>query len=429
DGMLYVVDGEGGGSQILVYDSNLVYQYRFSFADQAIEAEGIAFDTETSHLFIVVGRNHFIYEYTTTGVFVAGYDFSAFSPLPRTPQGLAFAPTSDPNDDPAARSLYIADSMRDNFEDGRIFETSLPGRVAPESGAFVGQNTISADFDGAFSLFAADIDGDGDTDVLSASFQDDTIAWHENDGSGGFTAHTISTAADEAVSVFAADLDGDGDIDVLSASMSLRVDDGIVWYENDGSEGFTAHTISSDVRGATSVYAVDLDGDGDTDVLSASYHDDKIAWYENDGSGGFTAHTIDTDADGVFSVFAADLDGDGDVDVLSASRRDDKIAWYENDGSQGFTAHTISTAADGAFSVYAADLDGDGDVDVLSASRFDDKIAWYENDGNGGFTAHTISTAARGANSVFAADVDGDGDTDVLSASFADDKIAWYEND
>jgi len=63
-----------------------------------------------------------------------------------------------------------------------------------------------------------------------------------------------------------------------------------------------------------------------------------------------------------------DVDGDGDMDVLSASFYDDKIAWYENDGSESFTERIISTAADGANSVYAADVDGDGDMDVLSAS-------------------------------------------------------------
>ncbi len=64
-------------------------------------------------------------------------------------------------------------------------------------------------------------------------------------------------------------------------------------------------------------------------------------------------------------MFAADVDGDGDLDVLCASRNDDKIAWYENDGSQNFTTHTISTTAIGAVSVFAADVDGDGDLDVL----------------------------------------------------------------
>ena len=52
-------------------------------------------------------------------------------------------------------------------------------------------------------------------------------------------------------------------------------------YENDGSESFTARTITTSADYATSVYAVDLDGDGDMDVLSASIEDKKIAWYEN----------------------------------------------------------------------------------------------------------------------------------------------------
>jgi len=127
--------------------------------------------------------------------------------------------------------------------------------------------------------------------------------------------------------------------------------------------------------------ACDLDGDGDQDVLSTSSYrgDGEVVWYENDGGESFTAHTISTTADGAFSAFAADMDGDGDVDVLSASYVDDKIAWYENDGSQSFTEHAISWTADAAWSVFASDLDGDGDLDVLSASYYDGTIAWYEN--------------------------------------------------
>ncbi|KAJ1433283.1 hypothetical protein B484DRAFT_394591, partial [Ochromonadaceae sp. CCMP2298] len=79
----------------------------------------------------------------------------------------------------------------------------------------------------------------------------------------------------------------------------------------------------------------------------------------------FTPRTITTAANGAYSVFAIDLDGDGDIDVLSASQFDDKIAWYENNGSQVFTPHTITTAADYARFVFAIDVDGDGDIDVL----------------------------------------------------------------
>ena len=90
-------------------------------------------------------------------------------------------------------------------------------------------------------------------------------------------------------------------------------------------------TITTSAERAHGVYAIDLDGDGDADVLSASVYDNKIAWYENQGGGVFGGQqVITTSADGATSVYATDLDGDGDADVLSASWNDDKIAWYEN---------------------------------------------------------------------------------------------------
>ncbi|MGB5892904.1 MAG: T9SS type A sorting domain-containing protein, partial [Ignavibacteriaceae bacterium] len=79
------------------------------------------------------------------------------------------------------------------------------------------------------------------------------------------------------------------------------------------------------------------------------------------------------------SVYAVDVEGDGDIDMISGFWYDAKIAWYENDGNENFTTHIITTNAAGANTVYAIDVDGDGDMDVLSASFFDDKIAWYEN--------------------------------------------------
>ena len=316
--------------------------------------------------------------------------------------------------------------------DGGTIVTSFVLEIiaaANDSAEFSSQRVITFDAEGAQSVYAADLDGDGDADVLSASGFDDTIAWYENLGGGAFSStRIIATDARGAWSVHAADLDGDGDADVLSAS---GTDDRIAWYENDGDGVFSAsRTIATDAEDAQSVHAADLDGDGDADVLSASGFDDTIAWYENLGSGAFSAtRTIATDVDGAESVHAADLDGDGDPDVLSASRNDDRIVWYENEGDGTFAIQTIAATANGAEEVHAADLDGDGDVDVVSASEFDDSIAWYENQGNGVFSAaRIITTDADGAESVYAADLDGDDDTDVLSASEGDDKIAWYEN-
>ncbi|MFK8007683.1 MAG: T9SS type A sorting domain-containing protein [Saprospiraceae bacterium] len=284
------------------------------------------------------------------------------------------------------------------------------------------------------TVYSADFDGDGDIDVITGSTYDDKINILENsDGQGNFILKQTITSADDVRSVFASDIDGDGDMDILSAS---RIDNKIAWYENsDGLGNFdTEQIISVDAEQAYSVYSSDVDGDGDMDVISASVGDDKIAWYENtDGQGNFSdQNIISTSADGAYSVHSSDLDGDGDMDILSASVLDDKVAWYKNlDGQGNFSAEQIiSTDSDFAISVFSSDLDGDGDMDVLSASESDDKVVWYKNtDGLGDFSSEINPIQLIDfPRAVFAADLDGDSDMDILCASEEDNKISWYEN-
>jgi hypothetical protein len=300
------------------------------------------------------------------------------------------------------------------------------------TGNFVGgEKLISTLADGPSSLFSADLDNDGDIDVMSASFLDKKIAWYENDGLGNFgVQQIISSSVNSANFVYASDLDSDGYLDVLSISL---INDEIAWYKNDGSANFgTQRIISSTANGANCVYASDLDDDGDFDILSSSFNDDKIAWYENtDGMGTFGGEQIITTlAHRASYVYSADLNNDGSMDVLSSSLDDNKIAWYENEGNGVFgVQQIISSNAMKAYMVRAADMDADGDMDVISASYDDDKIAWYENDGTGNFVLENIvSSSANGANSVYASDLDNDGDLDLISSSDLDKKVNGYES-
>lgn len=326
-----------------------------------------------------------------------------------------------------------------------------------ETDGFGVQKVITTDVELAEDVHTTDVDDDGDADVLSASSFDGKLAWYENrigessaDSDGFGPQKTITTGADGAQSVYASDLDGDGDSDILTAAST---GDKIAWYENqigEGGDGFgSEQVITTSAKTAYSVFAADLDGDGDPDVLSASSFDDKVAWYENqigeegaDEDGFGDQQVITTGADGAVAVYATDLDGDGDADVLSASSYDDRVAWYENQmdepepDSDGFGAQkTITTEAIYASSVFAKDLDGDGDADILSASRSDDRVAWHENqmgeaeaDSDGFGPQKTITTDAAEVQSVHATDLNGNGLADVLSASSNDDKVAWYEN-
>ena len=241
-----------------------------------------------------------------------------------------------------------------------------------------------------------------------------------------FTAsHLIDNAANGAEDVVAIDLDQDGDLDVVSATSTSNT---IAWYKNDGNENFTKNIISTTAQMASQIITADLDDDGDLDLLSSSVFDNSITWYENDGSENFTTHDITTTAIDANSVAVADVDGDGDKDILSASYGDDTLAWYENDGSENFTQNVINNSRNFVH-VATTDMDGDGDSDLVAAVNTNGGVYWYENNGSGSFTEHVADTSTSEAGFVSTVDIDGDGDQDILVASESYVKFYWLEND
>lgn len=293
------------------------------------------------------------------------------------------------------------------------------------TGQFGDANPIST---GAAVQFTttADLDRDGDLDILSATFDGaSTVAWHENDGAQVFTRRIITTSASEATCVIVADINRDGVLDVVVSSLG---NNRIAWYENDGRQNFTQHTVTNSASNVSSLFVVDMDDDGDFDLISATKGDNVIAWFENDGRQRFQRHIVSTKVDIPAVVSAADVDRDGDMDILSASFFDDTIAWYQNDGNELFTQQIITSQADGVRGMFVVDLDNDGDQDVVSSSLYQGTIAWHENQGAGTFLTHVVSASADRASAVYAADMDGDGDLDILGASRGDMTVAWFEN-
>ncbi len=292
---------------------------------------------------------------------------------------------------------------------------------------------VSSGVNGARSVVAADIDGDGDLDAVAASQDDSRVRWFENTAgnASAWTTHLIATrnVASWAVT---ADVDRDGDLDVIASSVA---DNRVAWHENTAGNGsaWTAHDISTATQGPECVYAVDIDGDGDIDVLSASLDDDRIAWHDNTAGNGsaWTMRTIATTADRAWFVTAADIDGDGDPDAISGDLFSDKVAWYQNPGTAtgAWIERLVSTANNDVRSVHGADVDGDGDADILATGSANNRVAWYENASNGtSWTEHVVSSAIGGAHSVFATDLDADNDLDIIAAGFADNSVVWFNN-
>lgn len=198
---------------------------------------------------------------------------------------------------------------------------------------FSSERIIDSQAMSARCVMSGDLDGDGLEDVLAAAPHQNQLVWYRNLSGGQFSGQNVITSnANVVIGCWLADLDGDGDLDAVSGCNAAPH---VAWYANDGAGNFgPQQVVTSQAINTRSVHAADLDGDGDLDLLSGSWIDGKVAWYENlDGLGTFGPQLLITDqAAGCHEVWAADLDGDGDLDVMSASSVGDLVAWYENLG-------------------------------------------------------------------------------------------------
>ena len=118
------------------------------------------------------------------------------------------------------------------------------------------------------------------------------------------------------------DLDGDNDIDIVAVGMNPTT---IRWFENDGNSNPSfqdngGFPYGSSNPGPSSAKIVDLDGDGDNDIIVCMYYSNAIYWYENNGASNpsFSLNVLGSSANS-YQCDAGDLDGDGDVDVMCAT--------------------------------------------------------------------------------------------------------------
>jgi len=310
---------------------------------------------------------------------------------------------------------------------------TVPGTLALQRTAL--EHIIDSSFTEALDVQSADVDGDGDIDVLGASDLDNDITWWQNANGTGtlWVEHTIDSGFNGASSAYPFDIDGDGDIDVVGTASAS---DDVAWWENtDGvGESWQHHLIAGFLDDATDAKAEDIDGDGDIDVITVAHDPDELAWWENvDGSGDvWIEHVITGDLLGVMAVFIADINDDGYLDILTAAYNADDITWWENVNGSGvtWTEHVIDGSFNGAYAVYAADVDNDGYIDVIGAARTADDITWWENvDGSGtSWTEHTVDGNFNGARSVCATDMNGDGYMDIIGAASNADEVSWWMN-
>ena len=223
----------------------------------------------------------------------------------------------------------------------------------------------------------ADLDGDGDLDLITApDGQGDLRAWW-NDGNAGFTGAVIVAGSPglRFTALDLADLDGDGDQDLLVAAPAPLAT--AVVFRNNGDKTFTPIGNTGTGTGIiVEAKTADLDEDGIPDLLLGT--DQGLTLYLGNGDGSFATPGQSIETTTTSAVAIADLDGDGDLDLAAAHDGPDTL-WI-NDG-QGHFSQAASVQAEGmtqTWEMIFADLDGDGDADLVTANR-DGGIALHRN--------------------------------------------------
>lgn len=309
------------------------------------------------------------------------------------------------------------------------------------TGDFSSENVITRSINLPYKLLTADMDGDGDKDIVAACLLDQKITWYPNlDGFGEYGEQKHIAAGIQGLRYFAVDdLDGDGDMDVVTGESSGSTNDSM-WYENtDGlGEAFQRHDIGG-MSALQSIITGDMDGDGDKDLILSHYQSTGSSgnfyfrWRENlDSQGDFsTSHIIELNSS-TKHIFYEDIDGNGIKDLLVPQN------WYKNDGTGNLIRNDIEMGSYGMDGMYPADFDSDGDLDIVVVYEFDyisdnSLIGWFENtNGLGDFSEiniidDNITDYSEGVRiDVYGKDMDDDGDQDIVFGTTY--TIRWYEN-
>ena len=356
-----------------------------------------------------------------------------------TPNGLAwaknegsdaFTPQSTIHEtDSAIESFNITDADYDGDEDIYFSESN-------KIGFGLLKNNGSENFElqsfrdevvGPQSLepsLSMDVDGDGDTDIISAPGDTDYIEVHQNDSLSWQTTNSEQLPF-KPDAIGQTDLDGDGLNDLLALNQSTGE---IVLLNNQGSEGFSTELSQSLNSPVNHAVLADLDSDGDHDLVFAD--NSGLAWAKNQGSEGFSVQGLIANSNtDISAIELHDLDGDGDHDIFYATQGNGVVNILKNQESDGFVAQQVNSGLTEIKDLKIGDIDGDGDSDLIFASAADSKIGFAQNNGSDGFIpSGNLASNITQVDQIEIADLDGDSDLDIVAASEISDDSFWLQN-
>lgn len=233
---------------------------------------------------------------------------------------------------------------------------------------------------------------DGNKDILYLSNNARYVAWLENlDGAGNFGPEQILAETNYISSVIPIDMDNDGDQDLVAA-VTNTFSGKIVWYENlDGLGTFSEEKfLIQNPDELSKILLVDIDNDGLLDILASDFvlNRGKIFWYRNLGNNNFGEAQIiyqfeylQSGGTNIVDFRYIDINTDGKKDSIITAEEEYGVNtyWFENLNNLG-NFGSIQYLGDLTYTYLFYDLDNDGDVDILHWSSQGNSIFWKENE-------------------------------------------------
>lgn len=313
------------------------------------------------------------------------------------------------------RSTAAADLNGDGVTDlisGDYGGDTISVFISNGDGTFQARQTFATG-NGPTHVEAADFDGDGNIDLATTDLFDTTISIFRGNGDGTFQPRQIIPAApgSNVYQLDSGDFDGNGTIDLVVSDGNLG---GVQVLLGNGNGTFQAPVRHGTLGETTEAVTIgDVNGDGNADIIDGSYSTHSIGVYLGNGDGTFQARQATAAGTFPWSIAFGHFDGDGNLDVAIGDGSDENVRVYRGNGDGTFQAPQIYGPGT---TVTAADLNGDDILDLATAYLSGDVVSVLTGNGDGTFTTGSSSSSGSEPYFIGQGDFNNDGATDLVTA-------------